>query len=441
MLRVAGRLAAAVCRVRTVHGLLHRPVCLSVSPQSGLADEKLHVLVRGLGPSDPVTLRALVADDQGCLYDSCAHYQADSSGTVDLHRDAAVGGDYTGVLPMGLLWSLSPSVMEKPYHRLEKRSVHKSPAVVEVLVHKGHSAPKVLPGAVLAKTKCERRFMAPGVRRIQLREGAVRGSLFLPPGEGSFPGVIDMFGDDGGLVEYRSSLLASRGIASLALPYFAFEDLPPAMTEFHLEYFEEAANFLSRHPKIRGSGVGVIGTGKGADLALSMITYLPQVVAAVSISGCCSNTAAPLSYKDVTIPALSYNMSRVQISETAVFDVSEALDDPLDPANRQCLIPVEKAQGSFLFIVGEDDLNWKSPVYAKAAVSCLQEHGKSNYTLLSYPGAGHQIDPPSSPFCPVSMDRVLGVPILKGGELKAHCQAQEDSWRKIQDFFHAHLKQ
>ncbi|XP_075701106.1 uncharacterized protein LOC142665315 isoform X2 [Rhinoderma darwinii] len=58
-----------------------------------------------------------------------------------------------------------------------------------------------------------------------------------------------MFGDDGGLVEYRSSLLASRGFASLTLPYFAFEDLPPAMTEFHLEYFEEAATFLSRHPK------------------------------------------------------------------------------------------------------------------------------------------------------------------------------------------------
>lgn len=439
MLRVVGGRAAGVWRAPAVHPI-RRPVCLSVSPQSGLADEELHVRVQGLSPSAPVTLRALVVDEQGRFFDSCAHYTADSSGAVDVHRDAALGGDYTGVLPMGLLWSLSPSVMEKPHQRLEKSSVHKAPMVVELLVHEGHSHPKALPGAVVAKTKCERLFIAPGVRRIRLREGAVRGSLFLPPGEGSFPGVIDMFGDDGGLVEYRSSLLASRGIASLALPYFGFEDLPPAMTEFHLEYFEKAATFLSRHPKIRGSGVGVIGTGKGADLALSMITYLPQVVAAVSISGCCANTAAPLSYKDFTIPALSYNMSRVQISETAVFDVSEALDDPLDPANSECLIPVEKAQGSFLFIVGEDDLNWKSSVYAKAAVSRLQEKGKNNYKLLSYPGAGHRIDPPCTPFCPVAVDRVLGVPILGGGELKAHCQAQEDSWQKIQDFFCARLK-
>ncbi|XP_071971824.1 acyl-coenzyme A thioesterase 1-like [Engystomops pustulosus] len=440
MLRVVRRCAAVgLWRAAAVRPV-HRAVCLSVDPQSGLADEKLHVRVQGLSPRDAVTLRAVVVDEQGCLFDSCAHYAADSSGSVDLHRDASLGGDYTGVLPMGLLWSLSPSVMEKPYQRLEKKSVYKSPMVVEVLVHEGHTRPKALPGAVLAKTKCERLFIAPGVRRIRLREGAVRGSLFLPPGQGTFPGVIDMFGDDGGLVEYRSSLLASRGFAAMALPYFAFEDLPPAMTEFHLEYFEEAVNFLSRHPKTKGTSVGVIGTGKGADLALSMATYLPKVLAAVSISGCCANTAAPLSYRDVTIPALMYNMSRVKISETAVFDVSEALDDPLDPANSQCLVPIEKAEGSFMFIVGEDDLNWKSSIYAKAAVSRLQENGKKNYNLQSYPGAGHRIDPPCNPFSPVAVDRVLGVPILGGGELKAHCQAQEDSWQKIQEFFRTHLE-
>ncbi|XP_075049439.1 acyl-coenzyme A thioesterase 1-like [Mixophyes fleayi] len=438
MLRAATRWAAGCWRAPYKY-TLYRAVSLSVSPQSALADETLQIRVQGLSPREQVTIRAVVVDEQGCLFDSCAHYAADNSGTVDLQRDASLGGDYTGVLPMGLFWSLSPAVMEKPYQRLEKKSVHKSPMVMDMLVHKGHMNPRAIPKDMAAKIKIERQFCAPGVRRIRLREGAVRGSLFLPPGEGSFPGVIDMFGDDGGLVEYRSSLLASRGFASLALPYVAFEDLPPAMTEFHLEYFEEAAKFLFRHPKVRGPGVGVIGTGKGADLALSMITFLPQVVAAVSISGCCANTAANLNYKDFTIPGLTYNMSRVRVSETAVFDVSEALDDPLDPANSQCLIPIEKAQGSFLFVVGENDLNWKSSVYAKAAIHRLQENGKTNFNLLTYPGAGHRIDPPCSPFCPAAVDRVLGVPILGGGELKAHCQAQEDSWQKIQDFFCLHL--
>lgn len=59
-----------------------------------------------------------------------------------------------------------------------------------------------------------------------------------------------MYGDEGGLIELRSSLLATRGFAALSLPYFDFEDLPRVMKELKLEYFEEAARFLQRHPKV-----------------------------------------------------------------------------------------------------------------------------------------------------------------------------------------------
>uniref|UniRef100_A0A8C3HHJ0 Dynein axonemal light chain 1 n=1 Tax=Chrysemys picta bellii TaxID=8478 RepID=A0A8C3HHJ0_CHRPI len=176
---------------------------------------------------------------------------------------------------MGLFWSLSPAGMERPYQRLVPKQI-KTPMKVEVSVHQGHSHPGTIPGQVLAKANVERWFTAPGVRRIRLKEGSVRGSLFLPSGDGPFPGVIDMFGDEGGLIEFRSSLLATRGFAALSLPYFDFEDLPTVMKDLHLEYFEEAARFLQRHPKVKGPGIGVIGTGKGAELAFSMITFLPQ---------------------------------------------------------------------------------------------------------------------------------------------------------------------
>lgn len=59
-----------------------------------------------------------------------------------------------------------------------------------------------------------------------------------------------MFGSIGGLVEFRASLLASRGFAVLALAYFAYEDLPKELLEEDLDYFEEAANFLLAHPKV-----------------------------------------------------------------------------------------------------------------------------------------------------------------------------------------------
>ncbi|XP_009079920.1 PREDICTED: acyl-coenzyme A thioesterase 1-like, partial [Acanthisitta chloris] len=273
----------------------------------------------------------------------------------------------------------------------------------------------------------------------RLKEGVVRGSLFLPPGDGPFPGVIDMYGDEGGLIEFRSSLLATRGFAALSLPYFDFEDLPKVMKELRLEYFEDAARFLQRHPKVKGPGVGVIGTGKGGELALSMITFLPEVVAAVCISGCSSNTIADLHYGEMTLPGLCFDMNKVSISDTGVFDIFEALDDPTNPANSSCTIPIEKAEGHFLFVVGEDDRMWKSSLYAELAIKRLRQHGKENFELLSYPGAGHRIDPPSTPFCQVAMDRVLRVPVLGGGESKAHAYAQEHSWGKIQEFLHLHL--
>jgi hypothetical protein len=62
-------------------------------------------------------------------------------------------------------------------------------------------------------------------------------SIVTFAGRGPFPGVIDMFGSAGGILEFRSALLASRGIAALALAYFAYDDLPTTFA-LNVEYFE-----------------------------------------------------------------------------------------------------------------------------------------------------------------------------------------------------------
>lgn len=62
--------------------------------------------------------------------------------------------------------------------------------------------------------------------------------------------MIDLFGGAGGLIEFRAGLLASRGFAVLALAFFAYDDLPRTLTQLDLEYFEEAAQLLLRHPKV-----------------------------------------------------------------------------------------------------------------------------------------------------------------------------------------------
>jgi len=43
---------------------------------------------------------------------------------------------------------------------------------------------------ILASTLLHRWFMAPGVRRIPVRENGIIATLFLPPGDGPFPGNV-----------------------------------------------------------------------------------------------------------------------------------------------------------------------------------------------------------------------------------------------------------
>ena len=59
------------------------------------------------------------------------------------------------------------------------------------------------------------------------------------PGPGPFPAMLDLWGIGGGLNEYRSALLASKGIASLSLAYFGHKDIPGPLNKINVgdDYF------------------------------------------------------------------------------------------------------------------------------------------------------------------------------------------------------------
>ncbi|XP_062945141.1 acyl-coenzyme A thioesterase 2, mitochondrial isoform X2 [Cynocephalus volans] len=253
-------------------------------------DEPVRIAVRGLAPEQPVTLRASLRDEKGALFRAHARYRSDAGGELDLARAPALGGSFAGLEPMGLFWALEP---DKPSVRLVKRDV-RTPFVVELEVLDGHE-PEA--GRLLGRAVHERHFLRPGVRREPVRAGRVRGSLFLPPEPGPFPGIVDIFGAGGGLLEYRASLLAGKGFAVMALAYYKYEDLPKTIETLHLEYFEEAVNYLLNHPEVKGPGVGLLGISKGGDLCLSMASFLKGITAAVIINGSVANVGGTLHYK------------------------------------------------------------------------------------------------------------------------------------------------
>ncbi|ELW68421.1 Bile acid-CoA:amino acid N-acyltransferase [Tupaia chinensis] len=344
---------------------------LTATPLSALIDEPVYIRATGLTPFQEVTFQATLKDEMGVLFYSEAHYMANEVGEVDLEHDSALGGDYVGVHPMGLFWSLKPT---KILTRLLKRDVMNSPFQVQLKLYDLLSLKDNSPKSPKASLTLERWYVAPGVTRIQVREGRIRGVLFLPPGEGRFPGVIDMFGGIGGLFEFRASLLASRGFVSLALAYCGYEDLPSLPEKIDLEYFEEAANYLLRHPKVLGQGIGVVSICRGAQIGLSMAIHLKQVVATVLINGPNFVFDTPVVYRDQVYPPRPYEMGLQSITALGLIELY-GIFEGTRVATSLYFLPVEKAQGHFLFIVGEDDKSINSKEYAKKILSGLAAFG------------------------------------------------------------------
>uniref|UniRef100_A0A3B3VKM8 BAAT/Acyl-CoA thioester hydrolase C-terminal domain-containing protein n=1 Tax=Poecilia latipinna TaxID=48699 RepID=A0A3B3VKM8_9TELE len=187
-------------------------------------------------------------------------------------------------------------------------------------------------------------------------------------------------------------------------------------------------------------GVGVISLSKGGDIVLSLAAFVPGVEAVVWINGCSANTALPLYYKNRQIlSALKFDMDKMLSTESGALVTKYSMHDPLKEENKASLVPIERASARFLFVASEDDLNWDSKAYMNEMVDRLKRHGKENFESVSYPGAGHCLEPPFGPYCPSSFHGFIGVPVLWGGEPKAHAAAEVHLWRKIQEFFRTHL--
>ncbi|CAO2586861.1 Peroxisomal succinyl-coenzyme A thioesterase [Lemmus lemmus] len=396
-------------------------------------DEPLSISVRGLAPEQPVTLRAALRDEKGALFRAHARYQADHHGELDLARAPALGGSFAGLEPMGLLWAMEP---DRPFWRLIKRDVQ-TPFVVELEVLDGHEPDG---GRLLARAVHERHFMAPGVRRVPVREGRVRATLFLPPGEGPFPGIIDVFGVGGGLLEYRASLMANHGFATLALAFYDFEDLPKDYNIVEVDYFEEAVCCMLQHPKVKGPDIGLLGLSLGGDICLIMASFLKNVSATVSINGSSFSGNRHIHYKQTMIPPLGHDLRRAKVAFSGILDIVDIRNDPVGGCENPSMIPIEQAKGPILFITGQDDHCWRSELYAQIASERLQARGKERPQVISYPGTGHYIEPPYFPMCPASLHKMVNRAVHWGGEVRAHSKAQIDTWKQILAFFGRHLE-
>ncbi|XP_043084319.1 acyl-CoA thioesterase 19 isoform X2 [Puntigrus tetrazona] len=391
----------------------HGPV-LCVRPSSCLVDVRTEVEVKRLPADYKVTLHALLRSEDGDDWEASGRYTSDSSGTVNVSRDKSLGGTFEGVEGMGLFWSMRPVPESKPGRRFRKKDVQ-TPVKVMFSVYEGHLARGFKQHVPLASATAERWYLAPEVQRVEVTEAEIKGTLFIPPGSGPFPAVLDLWGGQGGRVEYRSALLASHGYVSLALEYMGMLTAEGKLHHVDNTYFETAFTFLQKHPKVRPDRVAVMGMSFGVSVTLGLTGYSeivkPRCVVCVS-----GSHIIPLkgSLADV-YAALQQNIDKIRYDEKKRIIWRDLLlpvpDDPSKKVKMKEMM--EKAGNSHLL------------------------------TVLSYPGAGHLIEPPYSPHVPFSDFKLLEaktkVVVLWGGETVPHSRAQEESWHKTLAFLEEHL--
>ncbi|XP_071513789.1 acyl-coenzyme A thioesterase 3-like [Panulirus ornatus] len=296
--------------------------------------------------------------------------------------------------------------------------------------------------------------MGPGVTRHEVEHGNIYGTLFLPPGQGPHPLVLDMFGRQPGNLEYRASMLASKGYASMSLPYFGFKDLPQDMSTINMEYFLEAVDYLQSVPNGNRGRVGVVGSSKGAEFAILLAGLSSDVKAVVAISPSNLNIDANLllrgkSYmKGFRITKESMN---VKIGSDGIIHMwgKENFfhwDHPL-------ILPIEKkaADCLVLLVAGDQDglLVYRSAITLSERARRLD---CGNVYTLILPGTGHIIDPPYHAFQKSIMtsnplrktatsDTLLNLPYYFGGEAWWTARGATDMWKRAREVLHLKLVQ
>ncbi|XP_038154088.1 acyl-coenzyme A thioesterase 1-like isoform X2 [Cyprinodon tularosa] len=415
---------------------------LTAAPLRSLVDEPVSIRGHLLPPRCPVTLCARMHSDEGDLWESFAHYNANESGVFCLTSDPSVGGSYVGCQPMGLFWSMQPAPGGREGLRLRKKNVE-APFTVRISLLEGHVSPSRGQLNELAAVSTERWYVAPEVKRIDIRQNGIVGTLLVPPGPGPFPALLDLWGMGGGLLEYRSSLLASKGYVSLSLAYFGHKDLPGPPDRFTVgdSYFKAAFQLLQDHPQVVSDRVGIIGLSFGSYLALRIAT-IPGVKPSclVCINGPVGSTWSVTDSDGMTEHFDSFQNYWNFDDEGRVIFKEVSLPANLPPDS---IVQLEKLDCPVMYIVGEDDLSASSIENADLIEERLRSAGKSHlFTRLSYPGAGHLIEPPYSPSVRSSMWSVKPKKLITlwGGHPAPHAAAQEDAWNKILDYFEENLR-
>jgi dienelactone hydrolase len=398
-----------------------------------LIDEPVGFCVKDVAPGAAVVVSAHWGLG-GTPCESSGHFTADAEGVVSPRAQASLDGTYRGVEPLGMWWSARIDG--------ELGSPNLDPIVVKLTASTDVET---------VEATIVRRRIALDVVVDDVSDDGLVGLYFRPPGDDVFPAAVVLGGSGGGYrgADTTAALLASRGIASLALAYFGLPGLPPGLTEVPLEYFATALRWLAARPEVEGNPA-VMGQSRGAELALLLGATFSEVGAVVALapSSVVWGSFGPGSGPEVPAWTLegcpvawmrsSDDAAWAEVDKTSPIVSTPGFLAELRNAEavRVAQIRIERASCPILMISGEDDAMWPSTLMAEQVECRASAHGFGSRLLhLRYSDAGHRCA--STPGLPSPLTMLHPVDhqlVAFGGSARGNAAAQTDSWSKTIEF-------
>jgi dienelactone hydrolase len=408
-------------------------------PDQPLIDEPCGVVINGCMPGQEVTVTASSQID-GLVHEAAAVFTADSTGQVDTARQAGTAGSYTGTDPFGLWWSATPA------GPAASAAAPAAPVACRVTAHSAGRA---------VTAEFARHWLAPGATVTEVREPGVSGLFARPAGPGPFPGVVAFGGSDGGLIHSAAwaPVLASRGLATLAIAYFGAPGLPAALVGIEVEVVQRAVGWLLGRDDVAAGKVAVLGHSRGSELALWAGALLDSVGAVVAfapsgISWGGVNAGGPAdgpawAFRGRPLPHAAIGDSAKAAAAPASGPAAlRAAFEPVlaDPARfEHAVIPVETIRGPILFVSGEADTMWPATPMTRIAEQRARDRGYRHQLVhLSYRDGGHICAGiPGTPAVTETPQHPLtGLRYSLGGTRAGNARARIDSWPRIITFLH-----
>ena len=309
-----------------------------------------------------------------------------------------------------------------------------------------------------------------GITVEKLEENGLYGNFYYPNGHSHMPAVIVIGGSESGIgfADAFGPALADSGFATLALPYHNYKDLPKALKEIPLSYFDRAIKWVRHHPATDSNRIGLIGHSRGGEGALivasrnhnvkTVVASVPGAYKAPAVDLCnYPELSAAWSANDETLnflpkerktePKKEDESWREWYKRTADSRAADERQSSFEALRKNAdfekvAIQVENISGPVLFLSAGQDKTWASEAMSDYMISRLRKKDFSFANAhINYPEAGHLFfSPPGSGAGP------RGTPVCGssqwGGSKKLSDideQARLASWRATIAFLRSYL--